>query len=103
MTSPFKLGDIPIGEGRAYVIDGAQVAVFRPRDGTPRALGATCPHRGGPLADGLLDDRVVICPLHGYSYDLVTGLEIGNGGDPVCAYDVNVGADGTFSVDARSG
>jgi len=96
-----NLDEIPVGEGRSVAIDGEQVAVFRLRDGSVRALGAVCPHRGGPLADGLLDDRVVVCPLHGYTYDLVTGAETANGGDPVCAYDVAVAADGTVVVAAR--
>lgn len=42
---------IPLGEGRAFAVDGEQVAVFRLRDGSLRALGAVCPHRGGPIAD----------------------------------------------------
>lgn len=64
-----NVGDIRVGEGRAFAVDGEQVAVFRLRDGTVRALAAVCPHRGGPPADGLLDDRVVVCPLHGFTYD----------------------------------
>jgi nitrite reductase (NADH) small subunit len=85
-----KLEDIPVGEGRALAAGDEQVAVFRLRDGTLRALGAVCPHLGGPLADGLLDGRVVICPLHGYTYDLNTGTEIGYGGASVCAYKVTL-------------
>ena len=38
-----------------------------------RAVDAVCPHRGGPLADGLADDRVVVCPLHGHTFDMCTG------------------------------
>jgi nitrite reductase (NADH) small subunit len=96
-----NVADIPVGEGRAFAVDGEQVAVFRLRDGTLRALGAVCPHRGGPLADGLLDDRVVVCPLHGFTYDLTSGLEVSNDGDPVCAYDVKLGPDGRVLVSAR--
>jgi nitrite reductase (NADH) small subunit len=75
-----ELGDleeIPVGEGRSYAVDGAQVAVFRLRDGTLRAIDALCPHRGGPLADGLIDERVVVCPLHGHTFDMRTGAEAG--------------------------
>jgi nitrite reductase (NADH) small subunit len=49
--------DIPIGEGRAHAVAGQQIAVFRLRDGRTRAVQATCPHAGGPLADGLIDDN----------------------------------------------
>ena len=43
------LSDIPVGQGRAYAVEGRQIAVFRLRDGSLRALDAVCPHRGGPL------------------------------------------------------
>jgi nitrite reductase (NADH) small subunit len=81
---------IPVGEGRAFAVDGRQIAVFRLRDGSVRAVAAVCPHRGGPLSDGIADGRVVICPLHNYTYDLVTGAEVANGGVAVRAYSVFV-------------
>lgn len=93
-----SLNEIPVGEGRAYAVDGEQVAVFHLRDGTVRALQAICPHRGGPLADGLIDGAVVVCPLHGYSYDLVTGEETANGGVAVRPYAVLLGPDGTVQI-----
>lgn len=80
---------IPVGEGRTFVVAGRQIAVFRCRDGSLRALDAVCPHRGGPLADGLVDAEVVICPLHGFTYDLASGCEVANGGAPVTAYPVH--------------
>jgi len=73
------LEEIPLGEGRTYAVQGAQVAVFRLRDGTLRAIDAVCPHRGGPLADGLIDERVVVCPLHGHTFDMCSGTEAGGG------------------------
>jgi nitrite reductase (NADH) small subunit len=85
-----KVHELPVGEGRAIAAGGRQVAVFRLRDGTLRALDAVCPHRGGPLADGLVDARVVVCPLHGRTYDLATGAELSTGDTPVCAYTVTV-------------
>jgi nitrite reductase (NADH) small subunit len=95
-----SIGDIPIGEGRAYIVDGTEVAVYRLRDGTLRALAAVCPHRGGPLADGLIDERVVVCPLHGHTYDLSTGAEIAANGDGVRAYHVTTD-DGNILIDTR--
>ncbi|MDQ4104405.1 MAG: Rieske 2Fe-2S domain-containing protein, partial [Actinomycetota bacterium] len=64
---------IPIGEGRAFVVGDEQVAVFRLRDGEMRAVAARCPDRGGPLADGLVDGEQVICPLHHHTFRLVDG------------------------------
>ena len=63
-----RVDDIPLGEGRAFVVDGEQVAVFRLRDGTLHATQAACPHAGGPLADGQTDVNVLVCPLHLYAY-----------------------------------
>ncbi|WP_216907718.1 Rieske (2Fe-2S) protein [Nocardia sp. NBC_01377] len=91
------LDEIPVGEGRAYAVDGTQVAVYRLRDGTVRALDAVCPHLGGPLADGLADNHVVVCPLHGRAFDLATGAETG-GGPGVCAYRATVDTDGAIRV-----
>lgn len=63
-----RLEEIPPGEGRAYVVGGVQVAVFRLRDGSLHATQAACPHAGGPLADGQTDVDVLVCPLHLYAY-----------------------------------
>ncbi|CAB4896714.1 Rieske (2Fe-2S) protein [Rhodococcus fascians] len=67
------LEDLTPGEGRAYVVDGQQVAVFLLSDGSVRAMDAVCPHRGGPLADGQIDGSVVVCPLHQYAFSLDDG------------------------------
>jgi nitrite reductase (NADH) small subunit len=97
------VGDIPMGEGRAYAVEGRQIAVFRLRDGSLRALDAVCPHRGGPLADGLTDGRIVVCPLHGFTYDLATGEEVANCGAPVTTYPVCVDDTGTISLRMSDG
>lgn len=70
--------DIPVGEGRAVTVDGRRVAVFRAEDGW-FALDARCPHLGGPLADGIVAQRTVICPLHDRRFDLATGEDAGGG------------------------
>jgi nitrite reductase (NADH) small subunit len=97
MTGRLRLIDIPVGEARTTVADGEQVAVFRLRDGTIRALSAVCPHLGGPLADGISDNRVVMCPLHSRTYDLVTGAETA-GGPPVRAWSACVDDGGEVHV-----
>ncbi len=81
------VSDIPPGEGRAYSVADQQIAVFRLRNGALRATAAACPHAGGPLADGQLDDCVVVCPLHGNVYDVETGAAR-NGTAPVTVYPV---------------
>jgi nitrite reductase (NADH) small subunit len=71
-----RLEDLPLLEGRRTTIDGTRVAVFRLLDGLA-AIDATCPHKGGPLQDGLVADNCVTCPLHDRRVDLATGQMIG--------------------------
>ncbi|GID28229.1 Rieske (2Fe-2S) protein [Paractinoplanes brasiliensis] len=68
--------EIPLGEGRTFTVDGEMIAVFRLRDGSLRATQAVCPHKGGPLADGQIDLKQVLCPLHLNAWDLRTGCSL---------------------------
>ena len=68
-----RIEDIPPGEGREFAIAGQRIAVFRMRSGEVYAISAVCPHRDGPLADGLTGGATVICPFHGRKFDLITG------------------------------
>lgn len=78
--------DVPLLEGRGVTIDGRRIAIFRLPGGWA-AIDAACPHRGGPLGDGLVADRCVTCPLHGRRFDLETGEQVG-GDDAVAVHDV---------------
>tara|TARA_Y100000310_G_C20445160_1_gene698032 strand:+ start:161 stop:514 length:354 start_codon:yes stop_codon:yes gene_type:complete len=71
------IDQIPLGEGRQFQIGHTSVAVFRARDGRVFAAQAQCPHRGGPLADGIIGGGQLHCPLHGYKFELDTGKPIG--------------------------
>jgi nitrite reductase (NADH) small subunit len=81
-----RASDVPLLEGRSVTVAGRRVAVFRTDDGY-HAIDAACPHRGGPLADGLVADACVTCPLHGRRFDLRTGEGIGDY-DGVTAHEV---------------
>ena len=71
-----RAADVPLLEGRTVTVGSRRVAVFRSRDGY-HALAARCPHRGGPLADGLVTEGCVTCPLHNWRFDLRTGAGLG--------------------------
>jgi nitrite reductase/ring-hydroxylating ferredoxin subunit len=90
---------IPLGEGRAFLVGDEPVAVFRTRSGGLHALRAICPHRGGPLADGLTDAEVVMCPLHNHQFSLTDG-SCATGADPVAAYSAT-DEDGELVVSLR--
>jgi nitrite reductase (NADH) small subunit len=100
LATEYRLGpvaQIPPGEGRAFAVGDAMVAVFRLRDGGLRAVSAVCPHAGGPIADGLADRAVVICPLHQNVFDLVTGCST-TGQPALTVYPVRADPDGELIV-----
>ena len=68
----------PLGEGRTVRVEHTLVTIFRTRESTLFATQAMCPHRGGPLADGIIGEGQIICPLHANKFDLATGQPIGN-------------------------
>jgi len=72
-----RVGDVPLLEGRSVTVAGRRIAVFRTDEGH-YAIDATCPHRRGPLADGLVAEHCVTCPLHGWRFDLRSGAALGN-------------------------
>jgi nitrite reductase (NADH) small subunit len=92
-----ELSAIPPGEGRTYEIGGVKLAVFHGRDGRLFATQAECPHRGGPLADGLLGATTLVCPLHEWTFDLQSGMAL-QGECGIRTYPCRV-EDGTVVVD----
>jgi nitrite reductase (NADH) small subunit len=64
--------DIPLREGREVVIGNRSIAVFN-LGARFLAVDNRCPHRGGPLADGIVTGDNVVCPLHGWKIDLQNG------------------------------
>lgn len=95
-----NLSQIPKGEGRTFGIGPLRVAVFHTHGGQVFAMQAECPHRGGPLADGLTDELTVICPLHDRIYDFRSGVGLGNECS-VSVYPVRAAADGTIMLVAN--
>ena len=89
---------IPAGEGRNFQIGDTQIAVFRSRNGELFATQAECPHRRGPLADGLLGDGTLICPLHSMKFDLSTG-RAENGECALKTYATRLSATGQILID----
>jgi nitrite reductase [NAD(P)H] small subunit len=73
-----RVGDVPELEGRSVTVAGRRIAIFRLADRWA-AVDGDCPHRGGPLSDGIVAERCVVCPLHARRFDLITGAPLGTG------------------------
>ena len=73
-------GNIPPREGRAVLIGDREIALFNLGPATEPGAGnrflatdSQCPHKGGPLCDGIVTGASVVCPLHAWKISLQTG------------------------------
>jgi len=64
--------NIALREGRAVMVGSREIAIFNLGDRF-LAVGNRCPHRSGPLADGIVSGDTVVCPLHAWKFSLETG------------------------------
>jgi nitrite reductase/ring-hydroxylating ferredoxin subunit len=80
-----------VAEGQGIVVDvgGKRIALFC-YQGDFFALDETCPHRGGPLHEGLIQDGVVACPWHLWLFDLKTGVSPVNPLSRVSTYSLTI-------------
>lgn len=82
------LNDIPRRGARCVNAPGGRIAVFRTQDDQVYAMDNRCPHRGGPLAEGIVHGASVTCPLHGWVFGLDTGHALGADEGTVRTYPV---------------
>jgi nitrite reductase (NADH) small subunit len=75
--------DIPLREGRAVRVNGREIAIFNLGDRFV-AVDNRCPHRGGPLADGIVSGATIVCPLHAWKFNLETGVGVGGPSQSSC-------------------
>ena len=59
-------------QGKLVQVEGNDIALFNV-NGTYHAMGAVCPHEDGPLHEGEVDGDTIICPWHGYDFNVKTG------------------------------
>jgi nitrite reductase (NADH) small subunit len=67
------LDDIPPLGARVLKTRVGCIAVFRTAENEVFAMNDRCPHKGGPLSDGIVHGRKVTCPLHNWVFSLETG------------------------------
>ncbi len=87
--------DVPARGARRLNTAMGPVAVFRTSDGALFALLDRCPHKGGPLSQGIVHGHAVACPLHNWSISLLTGEPLGA--------DAGKGCTPTVPVEVRDG
>lgn len=86
------LEDIPAQGARLIrTLDGC-IAIFRTRDDQVFALDDRCPHKGGPLSEGIVAGHTITCPLHNWVFDLNTGQAQGADEGAVRTYGIRVEA-----------
>jgi nitrite reductase (NADH) small subunit len=90
-----KKEEIPPGTIREFDIDGKNIALANV-DGKLFAINNICLHRGGPLGEGELEGQVVVCPWHGWKYDVTTGKLTTNSTVGVQCYAVEVRGDDIY-------
>lgn len=88
-----RLGDIPRRGARCVRAGETAIAVFRTADDRVFALEDRCPHRGGPLSQGIVHDGCVTCPLHNWVISLETGSATGADDGKVRSFPVMLDGD----------
>ncbi|MCW2380613.1 MULTISPECIES: nitrite reductase small subunit NirD [unclassified Sphingobium] len=96
------VNEIPVRGSRTVTVDGAgEIAVFRTGDDNVFALRNRCPHKGGPLSQGIVHGHSVACPLHNWNIALATGEAQGE--DKGCTPTIPVKVDGGRVLICRTG
>ncbi len=72
-----RIADVPRRGARCINTPLGRIAVFRTADDRVFAMDDRCPHKGGPLSNGIVHGAQVTCPLHNWVFSLETGLAQG--------------------------
>lgn len=94
------LSELAPGKSALVTVEGRDVAVFR-RGDEILAVGNECPHQAGSLCDGWVEGDIVICPLHGWEFDLRSGACMTVAGEAVPRYPVTVEAGAVLLEEAE--
>ena len=88
-TKVAQAADLSDGQAKVVDVAGRSIAVFNVR-GRFYAIDNLCPHRGGPLGEGDVEGNIVVCPWHGWRWDVTTGANANNPAVKVGCYPVTV-------------
>ncbi len=85
--------EIPVMGSRILQASVGPIAIFRNAENEVFAILDECPHKGGPLSQGIMHGKTVTCPLHSWNIDLSTG----------CAQEPDVGCAKSFALKIDAG
>jgi nitrite reductase (NADH) small subunit len=95
------IADVPLRGSRILKAAGGCIAVFRTSDNEAFAIDDKCPHKAGPLSQGIVHGRAVTCPLHNWVISLETGKAQGADEGSVKTYALKIEA-GRILLDRAS-
>ena len=75
--------NIPLRQGRSVKVGRHEVAIFNLGDRF-LAIDNRCPHKGGPLSEGIVSGNTVVCPLHAWKLSLDTGKGLSAASEASC-------------------
>ena len=81
--------EVAAGAAKKVEVNGKEIALFN-IDGAFYAIDEFCPHRGGPLSEGAVEDKVVTCPFHGWQFNVTDGECLTSPGVQQPQYEVKV-------------
>jgi nitrite reductase (NADH) small subunit len=87
---------IPVREGRKVVYGKTEVALFNLGNKEFMAVGNRCPHKAGPLADGIVAGKTVFCPLHNLNLSLENGCALRGESGQVKVYPTKIVEDKVY-------
>jgi len=93
MTDWIEIGTvdaIPRRGSRCVNTPAGRIAVFRTQDDQVFAIENRCPHKQGPLSEGIVHGASVTCPLHNWVFDLATGQALGADEGQVRTYPIDL-------------
>ena len=84
------------GEAREFPC-GSQTICVANMNGTLAAVDNVCPHRGGPLGQGIVEGEKIVCPWHGWEFELATGNNPFTPNLSVASYELKIEGDSVFA------
>ena len=95
------LADVPLRGARVVKTRAGCVGLFRTAEDEVFAMSNTCPHKGGPLSEGIVHGRKVTCPLHNWVFSLETGVAEGQDTGELATFPVRF-EDGRILLDEEA-